>query len=64
MRPTKNKPKNKLSVKTRSPRKPAVNKPARPKRAELSEDILLGRNAVREAIKSGRSINRILIAEG
>lgn len=64
MRPTKNKPKNKLSVKTRSTRKPAVNKPARPKRAELSEDILLGRNAVREAIKSGRSINRILIAEG
>ena len=64
MRPTKNKPKNKLSVKTRSPRKPAVNKPARQKRAELSEDILLGRNAVREAIKSGRSINRILIAEG
>lgn len=41
-----------------------MNKPARPKRAGLSEDILLGRNAVREAIKSGRSINRILIAEG
>ncbi|HIX84080.1 MAG TPA: 23S rRNA (guanosine(2251)-2'-O)-methyltransferase RlmB [Candidatus Megamonas gallistercoris] len=64
MRPTKNKPKNKISVKTRSTRKTAVNKPARPKKAELNEDILLGRNAVREAIKSGRSINRILIAEG
>lgn len=64
MRPTKNKPKNKISVKTRSTRKTAVNKPARPKKAELNEDILLGRNAVREAIKSGRSINHILIAEG
>lgn len=64
MRPTKNKPKNKISVKTRSTRKTAVNNPARPKKAELNEDILLGRNAVREAIKSGRSINRILIAEG
>ena len=64
MRPTKNKPKNKISVKTRSTRKTAVNKPARPKKAELNEDILLGRNAVREAIKSGRSINRILISEG
>ena len=64
MRPTKNKPKNKMSAKTRSTRKAPVNKPARPKKMELSEDILLGRNAVREAIKSGRSINRILIAEG
>ena len=33
------------------------------KKVEISEDILLGRNAVREALKSGRSINRILIAD-
>ncbi len=31
---------------------------------ELSEDILVGRNAVREALKSGRGINRILLAKG
>lgn len=30
---------------------------------EINEDIILGRNAVREALKSGRSINRILIAD-
>ena len=29
-----------------------------------NEDIIIGRNAVIEALKSGRSINRILIAEG
>ena len=32
MRPTKNKPKNKMSTKTRSTRKAPVNKPARPKK--------------------------------
>lgn len=68
MRPTKNKPKNKLSIKTRSARKTSVNKSPKqapkPKKIELHEDLLLGRNAVREALKSGRSINRILIAEG
>lgn len=31
---------------------------------ELSEDILVGRNAVREALKSGRGMNRILLAKG
>ncbi len=30
----------------------------------LSEDILAGRNAVAEALKSGRTVNRLLVAEG
>lgn len=30
----------------------------------LNKDIVLGRNAVTEALKAGRSINRLLIAEG
>lgn len=67
MRPTKNKPKNKFSAKMRTPKKTTAAKPvrpAKPRRTEVSEDLLLGRNAVREALKSGRSINRILIAEG
>lgn len=67
MRPTKNKPKNKFSVKMRALKKTTAAKPvrpAKPRRTEVSEDLLLGRNAVREALKSGRSINRILIAEG
>lgn len=67
MRPTKNKPKNKFSAKMRAPKKTTAAKPvrpAKPRRTEVSEDLLLGRNAVREALKSGRSINRILIAEG
>ncbi|MBR0284145.1 MAG: 23S rRNA (guanosine(2251)-2'-O)-methyltransferase RlmB, partial [Selenomonadaceae bacterium] len=32
--------------------------------AELPEDVLVGRNAVTEALKSGRGINRILLADG
>lgn len=31
---------------------------------ELSEDVLIGRNAVIEAIRSGRGINKLLIADG
>ncbi len=31
---------------------------------ELSEDVLIGRNAVQEALKSGRGINKILAASG
>lgn len=31
---------------------------------DLSADILIGRNAVLEALKSGRGINRILLAKG
>ena len=38
-------------------------KPVKRQPAEISADIILGRNAVREALKSGRSINRILIAD-
>ena len=33
-------------------------------REEANKDIILGRNAVTEALKAGRSINRLLIAEG
>lgn len=32
--------------------------------ASLPEDLLIGRNAVTEALRSGRGINRILLAEG
>ena len=31
---------------------------------KLNKDIIIGRNAVTEALKAGRSINRLLIAEG
>ena len=31
---------------------------------ELPEDVLIGRNAVAEALKSGRGINRLLVARG
>ncbi len=70
MRPTKNKSsrakldkKNKFIVNPRPKKKAAEVRSSRPKKAEINEDILLGRNAVREALKSGRSINRILIAD-
>lgn len=70
MRPTKNKSsrakldkKNKFIVNPHPKKKAAEVRPSRPKKAEINEDILLGRNAVREALKSGRSINRILIAD-
>ena len=40
-------------------------KNARPKeKAELSEGVVVGRNAVTEALKSGRAVNRLLVAEG
>lgn len=35
-----------------------------PEQKELSDDILVGRNAVTEALKAGRGINRLLLAEG
>ena len=69
MRPTKNrskkdiKSKNKFVVASRPKKKMAEQRNPRPKKVEINEDILLGRNAVREALKSGRSINRILIAD-
>lgn len=71
MRPTKNRSakskldkKNKYIVNPRPKKKISDTRPPRPKKAEVNEDILLGRNAVREALKSGRSINRLLIADG
>lgn len=33
-------------------------------KTELPEDLLIGRNAVMEAIRSGRGINKLLIADG
>ena len=39
----------------------------RPKEQEpssLPEDVVVGRNAVTEALKSGRAVNRLLVAEG
>lgn len=35
-----------------------------PEKATLPEDVVVGRNAVTEALKSGRAVNRLLIAEG
>lgn len=34
-----------------------------PERRELPEDVVIGRNAVTEALKSGRTVNRLLVAE-
>ena len=71
MRPTRKKSKqdakNKYIVNPRPKKKINDNKDrqakAKEKKVQINEDILLGRNAVREALKSGRSINRILIAD-
>ncbi len=41
----------------RYPVEPAVER-------ELPEDVLIGRNAVAEALKSGRGINKLLVASG
>ena len=43
-----------------------VQKPVKPRvePQELPDDVLVGRNAVTEALKSGRGINKILLAEG
>ena len=43
-----------------------VQKPVRPRvePQELPDDVLVGRNAVTEALKAGRGINKILLAEG
>ena len=34
-----------------------------PQKKELPEDVVVGRNAVTEALKSGRTVNRLLVAE-
>ena len=43
-----------------------LQKPVRPRvePQELPDDVLVGRNAVTEALKAGRGINKILLAEG
>ncbi|MBR1694205.1 MAG: 23S rRNA (guanosine(2251)-2'-O)-methyltransferase RlmB, partial [Selenomonas sp.] len=45
--------------------KPAAARRDNPAKArELPEDVLIGRNAVAEALKAGRTINKLFIAEG
>ena len=39
-------------------------KPPQQQVVETNKDIILGRNAVTEALKAGRSINRLLLADG
>ena len=53
------------------PKKPVNKKPHKAERPavatepiELPEDVLVGRNAVTEALKSGRGINKLLLASG
>ncbi len=43
-----------------------LQKPVKPRvePQELPDDVLVGRNAVTEALKAGRGINKILLAEG
>lgn len=51
----------------RAPRKPERAIPASvaaEEPASLPEDVIVGRNAVTEALKSGRAVNRLLVAEG
>jgi 23S rRNA (guanosine2251-2'-O)-methyltransferase len=47
----------------RGDRRPRANRPEGVE-FEMSEDIVFGRNSVSEAIKAGREINKILVAEG
>lgn len=45
--------------------KPAAARRDNPaKERELPEDVLIGRNAVAEALKAGRTINKLFVAEG
>lgn len=41
-----------------------VPRPAPEESVSLPEDVVVGRNAVAEALKSGRAVNRLLVAEG
>jgi len=52
--------------KEKARRERSVQKPVRPRGEpqELPDDVLVGRNAVTEALKAGRGINKILLAEG
>ncbi len=50
---------------TKGGHRPDGGRPKAPKAAaELPDDVLVGRNAVTEALKSGRGINKILLAQG
>jgi len=40
------------------------NREVQAEQQELSDEIIIGRNSVMEALKSGRSINKVLIAKG
>ncbi|MBR1760389.1 MAG: 23S rRNA (guanosine(2251)-2'-O)-methyltransferase RlmB [Schwartzia sp.] len=54
---------SKISGTDRKTRKAApAARPAEP--ASLPEDVVVGRNAVTEVLKSGRTVNRLLVAEG
>ncbi|SDG03026.1 23S rRNA (guanosine2251-2'-O)-methyltransferase [Selenomonas sp. WCT3] len=45
--------------------RPAAERRDNPaKDRELPEDVLIGRNAVAEALKAGRTINKLMVAEG
>lgn len=46
------------------PHPESAHKGRREEPRELPEDVLVGRNAVTEALKSGRGINKILLASG
>jgi len=48
--------------KVRAARPAAKPAPAMP--AQLPDDVLVGRNAVTEALRAGRGINRVLLAQG
>ncbi|MBP5199469.1 MAG: 23S rRNA (guanosine(2251)-2'-O)-methyltransferase RlmB [Schwartzia sp.] len=40
------------------------SRPKEQEHASLTKDVIVGRNAVTEALKSGRAVNRLLVAEG
>ena len=63
MEKTKQKKRAEKAQKPQRPLKRMEGKDARPE-LPLSDEILVGRNAVFEALKAGRGINRILVAQG
>ena len=63
MEKTKQKKRAEKAQKPQRPLKRMEGKDARPE-LPLSDEILVGRNAVSEALKAGRGINRILVAQG
>ena len=63
MEKTKQKKRAEKAQKPQRPLKRMEGKDTRPE-LPLSDEILVGRNAVSEALKAGRGINRILVAQG